>query len=416
MVIIKMVACCVLEMIRCGLLGKPNSGKSTFFSAATGKEVKIADYPFTTIEPNVGIGYVTLECVCKEFGVKDSPRNSVCVDGIRYAPIEIWDVAGLVPGAWQGRGLGNKFLDDLRQADILIHIVDASGRYDADGKDLGRPGMWDPIKDIRFLEEEIKRWFWQILKRNWERFARRIEVERKELPEALAVMLSGLKIRRHHVEAALRDTDLDPEKPTSWSDEDLLRFAGALRKASKPIVVVANKIDIPIAEENYERMRKAGIDVIPASALAELALIRYAEKGIIKYVRGAPDFEILREDTLSPREKILLEKIRELMRKWKSTGVQNAINHAVFNIGKMIAVFPVEDENKLTDHKGNVFPDVFLVPKGTTAKEFARKIHSELAETFIYALDVRTKRKLPADYELKHRDVIKIFAAARKKI
>ncbi len=402
-------------MIRCGLLGKPNSGKSTFFVAATGKEVKIANYPFTTIDPNVGIGYVTLRCVCKEFGVNDNPRNSICIDGIRYAPIEIWDVAGLVPGAWQGRGLGNKFLDDLRQADILIHVVDASGRYDAEGKDLGRPGMWDPLQDIAFLEEEIHRWFWQILKRNWPKFARKVEVEKKDFSSSLADLLSGLKINKDHIMAAIDVTELDPEKPTSWSEEDLYAFAVALRKISKPIVIVANKIDVPGAEDNYKRMLDSGFDVIPASALAELALIRYAEKGIIKYVRGSSNFEIINNNALSQRERILLEKIRDLMNKWGSTGVQKAINHAIFNVSKMIAVFPVEDENKLTDHKGNVLPDVFLVPEGTTAKEFAGLIHSDLARTFIYALDIRTKKKLPSDYILKHRDVIKIFAAARKK-
>jgi len=402
-------------MIRCGLLGKPNSGKSTFFVAATGKEVKIANYPFTTIEPNVGIGYATLKCVCREFGVVDNPKNSICIVGIRYAPIEIWDVAGLVPGAWQGRGLGNKFLDDLRQADVLIHIVDASGRYDSEGKDLGKPGMWDPLRDVEFLEEEIQRWYWQILKRNWPKFARRIEVEKKDFSASLSELLSGLKINREHVIMALENVDLNPEKPTGWSDEDLYRFAIELRKSSKPIVIVANKIDIPAAEENYKRMIERGLDVIPASALAELALVNYAEKGIIKYVRGSSRFEILHEDKLSQREKMLLGKIGELMDKWGSTGVQKAINHAIFEVSKMIAVFPVEDENKLTDHKGNVLPDVYLVPKGTTARDFAGMIHSDLARTFIYALDVRTKQKLSADYELKHRDVIKIYAAARKK-
>ena len=401
-------------MIRCGLLGKPNSGKSTFFSAATGKEVKIADYPFTTIEPNVGVGYATFSCVCREFGVRDNPRNSICVDGVRYAPIEIWDVAGLVPGAWQGRGLGNQFLDDLRQADVLLHIVDASGRYDSEGKDLGRPGSWDPIEDIKFLEEEIKRWFWQILRKNWTKFARKVEVERKNIVSSLAELLSGLNIRREHIRVALSEVDLDVDHPTRWSDDDLYLLAGVLRKVSKPIVIVANKIDISVSEENYRRMKEIGIDVVPASALAELALIRFAERGIIRYIRGAASFEVLREDKISSREKMLLEKIAELMEKWGSTGVQRAINHVVFDVGKMIAVFPVEDENKLTDRKGNVLPDVFLVSKGTTAKEFAGKIHSDLERTFIYALDCRTKKKLSADYELEHRDVIKIFAAARK--
>ena len=397
-----------------GIVGKPNSGKTTFFNAATAGNAKVADYPFTTIEPNIGVAFATQKCVCTEFGVKDNPRNSMCIDGIRHIPVKMIDVAGLVPDAWQGRGLGNKFLDDLRQADVLIHIVDASGSHDADGRPLGRPGMWDPIKDVKFLEEEIARWMYQILKRDWDKWARRIETERSDFFQSMAERLSGLAICVEHIKRAVEGLDLNPEKPGSWSDDDLYNFAKKLREISKPILIVANKIDIPKAEENYERMKENGIDAIPASALAEWALIQYAEKGIIKYVRGSDHFEILQPEKLSDREKVLFEKIEELLDKWKSTGVQIAINKAVFELGNMIAVYPVEDANKLSDKKGNVLPDVFLVKKGTTAREFAALIHTDLAKTFIYAIDVRTKKKLPEDYELQDRDVIKIVAAGAR--
>ena len=397
-----------------GIVGKPNSGKTTFFNAATAGNAKVADYPFTTIEPNIGVAFATQKCVCTEFGVKDNPRNSMCIDGIRHIPVKMIDVAGLVPDAWQGRGLGNKFLDDLRQADVLIHIVDASGSHDADGRPLGHPGMWDPIKDVKFLEEEIARWMYQILKRDWDKWARRIETERSDFFQSMAERLSGLAICVEHIKRAVEGLDLNPEKPGSWSDDDLYNFAKKLREISKPILIVANKIDIPKAEENYERMKENGIDAIPASALAEWALIQYAEKGIIKYVRGSDHFEILQPEKLSDREKVLFEKIEELLDKWKSTGVQIAINKAVFELGNMIAVYPVEDANKLSDKKGNVLPDVFLVKKGTTAREFAALIHTDLAKTFIYAIDVRTKKKLPEDYELQDRDVIKIVAAGAR--
>ena len=397
-----------------GIVGKPNSGKTTFFNAATAGNAKVADYPFTTIEPNIGVAFATQKCVCTEFGVKDNPRNSMCIDGIRHIPVKMIDVAGLVPDAWQGRGLGNKFLDDLRQADVLIHIVDASGSHDADGRPLGRPGMWDPTKDVKFLEEEIARWMYQILKRDWDKWARRIETERSDFFQSMAERLSGLAICVEHIKRAVEGLDLNPEKPGSWSDDDLYNFAKKLREISKPILIVANKIDIPKAEENYERMKENGIDAIPASALAEWALIQYAEKGIIKYVRGSDHFEILQPEKLSDREKVLFEKIEELLDKWKSTGVQIAINKAVFELGNMIAVYPVEDANKLSDKKGNVLPDVFLVKKGTTAREFAALIHTDLAKTFIYAIDVRTKKKLPEDYELQDRDVIKIVAAGAR--
>ncbi|MGQ4892024.1 MAG: redox-regulated ATPase YchF [Candidatus Njordarchaeia archaeon] len=398
-----------------GVVGKPNAGKTTFFNAATALNAKIADYPFTTIEPNIGIGYASIPCVCKEFGVEDNPQNSVCIDGTRFIPVKLIDVAGLVPGAWQGRGMGNQFLDHLRQADVLIHVVDASGSFDADGRPLGKPGSWDPIKDIEFLEEEISRWIYQILKRDWDRSVRRIEVEKGDLISALAERLSGLSITYEHVSKTIRELDLNPDRPTKWSEEDIYNFAKKLREISKPIVIAANKIDIPVAEENYKRIKDLGYPVVPVSAIAELALVKYSEEGIVKYVRGSSSFEIIKPEKLDEKGKKLFNAIEKLLEKWGSTGVQEVINKSVFDIGNMVAVYPVEDVTKLSDKKGNVLPDVFLVKKGTTVKEFAAKIHSDLAKTFLYAIDVRTKRKIGEDYEVKHRDVIKIVAAARRK-
>ncbi|MGQ4894853.1 MAG: redox-regulated ATPase YchF [Candidatus Njordarchaeia archaeon] len=397
-----------------GVVGKPNAGKTTFFNAATASNAKVADYPFTTINPNFGTAFATQECVCREFNVKDTPRNSLCIDGIRHIPVKMIDVAGLVPDAWKGRGLGNKFLDDLRQADVLLHIVDASGAHDEEGRPLGRPGMYDPLKDVSFLEVEISRWMFQIISKDWNRFSRRVESERANLIDELASKLSGLSIRLDHIKKALEKLDLNVDRPTTWSEEELFNFVKELRRIAKPILVVANKIDMPFAEENYKRMLEANINAIPAAALAELALIKYSEKGIIKYIRGSKTFEILEPNKLSSREKKLFDKIRELMEKWGGTGVQKAINKAIFEIGQMIAVYPVEDINKLSDKKGNILPDVFLVRRGTTARKFAGLIHSDLEKTFLYAIDARTKKKLAEDYQLKDRDVIKIVAAGAR--
>jgi ribosome-binding ATPase YchF (GTP1/OBG family) len=95
---------------------------------------------FTTIDPQRAIGYLQIECPCQRYNVSDrcQPNYGGCYEGRRSVPIELLDVAGLVPGAHQGRGLGNKFLDDLRHADALIHVVDVSGTTDAEGK-LGVP-------------------------------------------------------------------------------------------------------------------------------------------------------------------------------------------------------------------------------------------------------------------------------------
>jgi len=401
------------ELPLIGVVGKPNSGKTTFWNSATGGNAKTSPIPFTTIEPNEGVAFVTRPCIEKEFNVTCNPRSGLCIEGIRHIPIKLLDVAGLVPDAWKGRGLGNQFLDHLRQAEVLLHIIDASGRFDADGNDLGRVGAWDPIKDVKFLENEISRWLWQIIKRDWERLSRRVEAEKRDLVEVLATRLSGLAVTEEHIKKAIELTDLNPEKPTSWSDDDLLRFAINLRKVRMPIVIVANKVDIPKARENVDRMREAGIECIPASALAELILIKLTEKGAIKYIRGSNSFEVLNPNLLSSKEKKALEMIEEILDIYGSTGVQKAINTAVFDVAKMIVVYPVADEKNLTDKQGRVLPDAILVRQGTTLEEFAGMIHSDFAKTLLYGIDARTKRKLSKNYVLKDNDVIRLVVAAR---
>ncbi|MEM2081900.1 MAG: redox-regulated ATPase YchF [Candidatus Bathyarchaeia archaeon] len=397
-----------------GVVGKPNTGKSTFFSAATLAPAEIANYPFTTIKPNRGVGYVRTPCVHEEFQVKDNPRNSLCLDGVRLVPVEIIDVAGLVPGAWEGRGLGNQFLDEIRKADALIHIVDASGGTDCEGR-LCKPGEHDPLEDVRFLEREITMWIASIIKKDWARLARTAEAESKDLHSMLEERLSGLGIRRSHIFEATRRAGLNADKPTSWSEDDFLKFVDALRRISKPMLIVANKIDIPAAEANLERLRKLDYTVIPCSAEAELALRRAAEKQLIGYKPGDCNFKILQQDKLSQSQIRALETIREkILLKNGSTGVQEAINMAYFKLLNMITVYPVEDVEHLSDHDGRVLPDAYLVPYGTTARQFAYLIHTELGESFIYAVDARERKRIGEDAVLRDRDVISIVSAKKR--
>jgi len=397
-----------------GIVGKPNVGKSTFFSAATLTTVEIASYPFTTIKPNLGVGYLRTQCVCREFNVKDNPVNSICIEGVRLIPVELIDTAGLVPDAWQGRGLGNQFLDEIRKADALIHIVDASGSTDLEGRIL-KPGMHDPLEDVKFLEREITMWMVQIIKRDWQRIARTVESRRADLQSLLENRLSGLSIKRRHILEALRRTELNADKPTRWSEEDFYRFVDTLRKISKPMLIAANKIDIPAAEENLERLKSSGYLVVPCSAEAELALRRASERGLIRYKPGDTDFSVLKPTEMTERQKRALEIIREkVLRRYETTGVQEAINTAFFKLLKMIVVYTVEDPEKLTDHNGRVLPDARLIPEGTTARELAYLIHTELGESFIYAIDCRSKVRRGEDYVLKDRDVISIVSAKRR--
>jgi ribosome-binding ATPase YchF (GTP1/OBG family) len=397
-----------------GIVGKPNVGKSTFFSAATLAPAEIANYPFTTIKPNRGVGYVRAPCVCKEFGVKDDPVNSLCVDGIRLIPVEIIDCAGLVPDAWKGRGLGNQFLDEIRKADVLIHVVDASGGTDFEGR-ICKPGEHDPVEDVKFLERELTMWMANILRKDWPKIARTVESEARDLLEILEGRLSGLAIKRAHIFEAIRRTELNAEKPTSWSEEDFLRFIDTLRRIAKPMLIAANKIDVPPAEENVERLRKLNYIVVPCCAEAELALRRAAEKKLIDYRPGDCDFKINNPEKLTGSQLKALETIREkILRKYGSTGVQEAINIAYFKLLNMIVVYPVENPERLSDHSGRILPDAYLVPHGTTARELAYLIHTELGESFIYAVEARERRRVGEDYILKDKDVISIVSAKKR--
>jgi ribosome-binding ATPase YchF (GTP1/OBG family) len=397
-----------------GVVGKPNTGKSTFFSAATLAAAEIANYPFTTIKPNRGVGYVRSPCVHDEFKVKDNPRNSLCIDGTRLVPVELIDIAGIVPGAWEGRGLGNQFLDEIRRADALIHVVDASGGTDCEGKTC-KPGENDPLEDVKFLEREITMWMVTILQKDWSKIARTAEADKKGIARHLEDRLTGLSIKRQCVNEAVRKAGLNIDKPATWTDEDFYRFVDTLRRISKPMLIVANKIDLPTAQANVERLKKLDYMVIPCSAEAELALRRAAEKQLIDYKPGDKDFKITQLEKLSSGQIKALEAIREkVLVKNGSTGVQEAMNTAYFKLLDMITVYPVEDLEHLSDHNGRILPDTYLVPKGTTAHQFAYIIHTELGESFIYAVDARDKRRIGEDAILKDRDVISIVSAKKR--
>jgi ribosome-binding ATPase YchF (GTP1/OBG family) len=397
-----------------GIVGKPNTGKSTFFSAATLAPAEIANYPFTTIKPNRGIGYVRAPCACREFNVKDNPKNSICMDGIRLIPVELIDCAGLVPGAWQGRGLGNQFLDEIRKADALIHIVDASGGTDAEGR-ICKLGERDPVEDVHFLEVEITLWMANILKRDWQKLTRTVESEKEDLLKLLEERLSGLAIGKAHVFEAIHASGLNVEKPHLWSEEDFLRFVDKLRSISKPMLIAANKVDLPCAEDNLERLKNRKQLIVPCCAEAELALRRSAEMRLTDYRPGDCNFNIINPQGVTPVQKKALEAIKErILATFGTTGVQDAINMAYFKLLNGIVVYPIEDIEHLSDHEGRVLPDAYIVPYGTTAHQLAYRIHSELGEGFIYGVEAHEKKRVGEDYVLKNGDVISIVSARKR--
>lgn len=376
--------------------------------------VAIENRPFVTLEPNTGIGYIRRRCIHTELGLPHcNARNSLCIRGERFIPVTLVDVPGLVKDAHRGRGLGNRFLDAIRQAEVIIHVVDASGSTDEDGRYV-KPGYRDPVEDVIAIEQEYEEWMYGILSRDWSRFARSLDhVDPGQLVEALTKRLSGLSIRREHVVQALKLAKLESSRPSSWREEELREFVHCLRIVAKPMVIAANKIDIPDARDLYKKMVKELKDriIVPVTALGELILRKAAEKNYIEYLPGDPEFRIRDSSALTLQQKRALELVASVMKEFGGTGVQQAINEAVFRALNMIVVYPVEDPNRFTDTKGQILPDAYLVPYGTKVIDLAYMIHSDLGKGFLYAIDAKSKKRLSRDYILQDGDVIKIVSA-----
>lgn len=394
-----------------GIIGKTNTGKSTSFKALTLAEVEISNRVFTTIKPNHAVGFIKAECPEKKAGVRCQPNHGYCLNGNRFIPVELLDVAGLVPDAHRGKGLGLQFLDDLRQADAFIHVIDISGSTNDQGESVGK-GTYDPSRDIEFLENEIGEWFFGLLKKNWAKFAKDVEMQKKKLVESVTVQFSGLKITEEQVSSALKKTGLPDETPAQWSEDDLRKFAFELRKLSKRMIIAANKIDVPGSEENLKRLKEKFPDyiIIPCSAESELALKEAAQHDLIDYTPGENNFKIKSPEGLSEKQNQALEFVKKnVLDKFGSTGVQKCLDSAVFDLLGNIVVYPVASINHFTDKKGKVLPDALIVPDKITLKDFAGKVHSDMADKFIGGIESKTKRKIGADYELSDGEVVEII-------
>jgi ribosome-binding ATPase YchF (GTP1/OBG family) len=392
-------------MLRLALAGKPNAGKSTFYKAATRAEVDVANYPFTTIDPNRGVAHVRTECPCLELDSRCG--NDRCADGKRYVPIELIDVAGLVPGASEGRGLGNQFLDALMDADAILNVLDAAGATDVQGEPV-EVGTHDPVEEADFVETELVQWLADVIGRNWEGVERRSRSPDFDLEATLTDVLSGLGASEAAVAGCLRVLDY-PEDPIQWTREDRRALARELRARTKPLVLVGNKVDIA-PPELIERLQALDRPFQPATAQGELALRKGAEAGIVRYDPGDESFDVVgeaSEDQLSG-----LEQIRLVLETFGGTGVQAALNTAVYDLLDHIVVFPVENETRWTDSGGAVLPDAFLLPQGANPRDLAYAVHSDIGDGYLHAVDARSDRRIGEDHELEDGDVIKIVSAA----
>ena len=389
--------------MKVGLVGKPNAGKSTFFNAVTSAVAQIGDYPFTTIDKNVGIAHVRKPCPSKELGLIPNPNNSLSEDGIRYIPIEVIDVAGLVPGAHEGKGMGNKFLDDLRQADVLIHVVDSSGKTDLEGNSVE---LADPLEEISFLEKELHHWIANIIIRNWSRSARAVEAGEK-IENFLSERLASLKISREAVILSLRKSAIS--KPImKWDIDDALILARTIQQVSKPIVIAAYKADVA-SEQNKKNLKRAS--AILTSSDFELALKNASKANLIEYSPGSSKFSS-GSSNLKDNQINALKLISDFLDENGSTGVQECLEKAVLDKLDLIAIYPVEDETHFTDGQQRILPDAFLLPRGSTALDLAYKVHTDIGDSFIRAIDCNSKRVIGRDHELSDGDIIKIVAGS----
>ena len=391
-------------VLQIGLLGKANVGKSTFFSAATETPVVSGNFPFTTIEPNIGIAYIKADCACKHFGIKH--ENQLCVNGTRFIPVKLIDVAGLVPGAHEGKGLGNQFLDDARQAEVLIHVVDIAGTTDIQGQPVP-PGTHDPLEDVAFVQDEFDQWFADILKREWDKIIREIDQKRAKLTDGIAKRFTGLGIKDYQVHEVLQKLALISRNPKEWKESDIQTFAKELRKNTKPTIIAANKADLC---QDLNIINKIVDTVIPCSAETELLLRKASKAGIVNYSPGDESFSVIQEKDILPAQQKALDLVKSVFSKIPSTGIQKILNTAVFDSLKFIVVYPVEDETKLTNKDGIVLPDTKLLPQDSTAKDLAGLIHADIAKGFLHAIDCKTKQRISGDQKLKNGDVIKIVS------
>ncbi|USZ71768.1 redox-regulated ATPase YchF [Natronosalvus halobius] len=392
-------------MLSIALAGKPNAGKSTFYTAATMADVDVANYPFTTIDANRGVSYVRTECPCLERDERCGNEN--CHDGKRYVPIELLDVAGLVPGAHEGKGLGNQFLDELTNADVIVNVIDASGGTDEKGEPVDI-GSHDPLEDIDFVETEMDMWLAGIVERNWESVERKSRSPDFDLDEVLGDMMSGFGASPTEIARILRELEY-PADPIQWTDDDREALATEIRQRTKPIVVAANKIDVA-PEENVDRLLDLDKPVIPTSAEGERALRNAAEGELIDYDPGDADFEITGD--VSDAQRDALEGLQDTMSRWDGTGVQGALDYAVYELLEHLTAYPVQDAAKWSDGSGNVLPDAFLLPHGSTPVDLAYAVHSDIGDGYLHAVDARSSREISDSYELEEGDVIKIVSTA----
>ncbi len=386
-----------------GLVGAPNKGKSTIFSALTLLDVPIADYPFTTIKPNHGITYATRVCVETELKVRCKPRDGLCLNGVRQLPVRLVDIAGLVPGANLGKGMGSQFLNDLVAADVLIQVIDASGKTDINGNPAQSE---DPAEEVRMVRDEMAQWLSAIIQRHIPTLRKR-----SDGITALKEILSSFNATPEQIKSSA-DAEQLSLAAIAWDASSTLRFAYAFLKVNKPLIIAANKADLCDKKRLDElRNKLEGHVVVDCSGAIDLALRKAAHSGMIQYQSGDNTLSI--KGKLSREQESAINYMKKYVESRNGTGIQELVNAAVFTVANKIVVYPVENEHKYTDGNGNVLPDALLLTKGSTALDLARSVHTDIADHMLYAVDARSKNRMSKEQVLKDNDVVKIVSATK---
>ncbi|CAG99768.1 hypothetical protein KDRO_E04160 [Kluyveromyces lactis] len=366
-----------------GIVGKPSSGKSTTLNSLTDASAQVGAFPFTTIEPNRATGYLQVNCACSRVGLQKlcKPNYGWCENGLRHIPIMLLDVAGLVPGAHSGRGLGNKFLDDLRHADALIHVVDVSGTTDAEGKNTRG---YDPLQDIVWLQDEIRLWIEGNLHKRWGSIVRKHTATKSSAVDTLQQQFGGYGSHAPMIQRALgRIPGLPPLE--QWDNEWITEVVKSFMQEKFPTVLALNKMDHPDADKNVSKIMLKYPDVkcVLTSAITEVFLRKLKKQGFIRYEEGTEFVDTFEDDdTLKPLDEKLIQRIeviRDLvLYRFGSTGVVQVLQAAASTLN-LIPVYTVRNIHTFAGGNGeNVFRDCFLVKKGTTVGKVATYIMGDV--------------------------------------
>lgn len=353
-----------------GLVGKPSAGKSTFFNAATRPsinegEASMAPHPFTTIDPNVGTGWFAVPCPSQhlKLAAKEvEPEYGFAAAGQRRYPLLVKDVAGLVPGAYKGRGRGNAFLNDLCEADSLIHVVDASGRSDREGVDHGGSAEakqtdttgTSPLDEVGWVRREIHMWIFCNVRAKFDSVRRRARMGTVAARDAVLDRLFGLftgyrvsqqLVARVYEMAGFSMQNIAEEGGVrAWKEYDLHLLVACFLRARFPITVALNKVDLPEAKDHVaQTVAVLGDTCVPVCAASEWWLWDRQRQGHLTYVEGAGADSVTVLPSAPPGVAEHWQQLRErVFDKYGATGVLAALSSAVLR-RRPVFLCPVVD-------------------------------------------------------------------------